>query len=542
MNRRHFLTNSLGFAAASSLMAGCRWPSWSVIPPWLPVKVLDGGMKQGHRFARDWGSKALPTPSSERCVNTVILGGGIAGLTAGWRLAQADFKDFLLLQGFEQYGNASGGQWQDVSYPRGAHYLPFPTPESIHVQEILRAFGILQGQNLADINSYDERCVLHSPDERLWLGGREEWHDTILPPAAKGSSDLAQQQRFFRYVNSLKGKRGTDGKVLFAIPIAFSSQDAEWRKLDTMTFDEWLNREGYTSASFRWYLDYGCRDDYGFGSDKVSAWAGIHYFASRVHDSEKPHQTSLLTWGGGLNPLAKQLSQASLPQQLPQAAMRMVETRDGVQVWSTDMHGKVTLIHAKRAICAMPLHVLKHVFPQIKDYGFDVEQDILPHVPWLVSNIWLNGFPLEVGDVPLSWENIVYGSKSLGYVTATQQWIRVARPPRSVFTAYHSFADQEPAIARRWMQNASVHELLDVGIQDVIKVYGTDLWSCVAGVEVMMRGHAMSAPVKGYLSQKGLLALRDADQKVTFAHSDLSGYSIFEEASWWGWQAAGRII
>jgi hypothetical protein len=58
----------------------------------------------------------------------------------------------------------------------------------------------------------------------------------------------------------------------------------------------------------------------------------------------------------------------------------------------------------------------------------------------------------------------------------------------------------------------------------------------------MLRGHAMSSPVPGYLSQKGLLALRAADQKVQFAHSDLSGYSIFEEASWWGWQAAGRII
>ena len=64
----------------------------------------------------------------------------------------------------------------------------------------------------------------------------------------------------------------------------------------------------------------------------------------------------------------------------------------------------------------------------------------------------------------------------------------------------------------------------------------------MAGVEVMLRGHAMSAPVKGYLSQKGLLALRDADQKVMFAHSDMSGYSIFEEASWWGWQAAGKLI
>lgn len=537
MNRRHFL----GFAAANSLMAGCRWPSWSVIPPWLPVKVLDGGMKQGHRFARG-GGNALPTPSSERRVDTVILGGGVAGLTAGWRLAQAGFKDFLLLQGFEQYGNASSGQWQDVSYPRGAHYLPFPTPESTHVQEMLRAFGILQGQNLGDVNSYDERCVVHAPAERLWIGGKQHWQDSVIPPAVKGSVESVQQQRFFAFVDALKGRKGSDGKVLFAIPIALSSQDASFRKLDTMTFDQWLNREGYTAEGLRWFLDYSCRDDYGFGSDKVSAWAGIHYFASRVYDSDKDHQTSILTWGSGLLPLAEQLSHASSAQQLAKAAIRMVETREGVEVWSTDMRGKTTLIRAKRAICAMPLHVLKHVFPQLKDYGFDVGQDILPHVPWMVSNVWLNGFPREKGEVPLSWENIIYGSKSLGYVTATQQLIRAARPPRSVFTAYHSFADQAPESARAWMQNASVHELLDVGIQDVIKVYGTDLWPCVAGVEIMMRGHAMSAPVTGYLSQKGLIALRDADQKVMFAHSDLSGYSIFEEASWWGWQAAGRMI
>jgi hypothetical protein len=28
---------------------------------------------------------------------------------------------------------------------------------------------------------------------------------------------------------------------------------------------------------------------------------------------------------------------------------------------------------------------------------------------------------------------------------------------------------------------------------------------------------------------------------VLFAHSDLSSYSIFEEAAWWGWQAANRL-
>lgn len=519
-------------------------PAWSVIPPWLPVKVLDGGMRQGHRWIRDVHDFKFPEIpiSRTREVDTVILGGGIAGLSAAWRLQQSGFQDFLLLQGFEQYGNASSGQWHDVHYPRGAHYLPFPTPESTHVQEMLRSFGILTGNDLGNINSYDERYVIHAPDERLWLGGGQYWHDTLMPPAKAGTEEARQQQRFLQFTDSLKGKRGSDGLVLFAIPVAQSSQDPAWRALDALTFDQWLDREGYTSTGLRWYLDYSCRDDYGFGSDRVSAWAGIHYFSSRVHDREKARQTPLLAWDSGLNFMAKSLSDPTLVRQVAQSAIHMVETQDGVQVWSMDQRGELSLIKAKRAICAMPLHILKHVFPRLRDYGFDVDHDLPPHVPWLVSNVWLEGFPREVGDVPLSWENIVYGSKSLGYVVATQQWIRVARPQYSAFTAYHSFADQAPEAARAWMASATPYELLKVGIQDVIQIYGPDLWSCVAGVEVMLRGHAMSSPVPGYLSQKGLLALRAADQRVQFAHSDLSGYSIFEEASWWGWQAAGRIL
>src|SRR5262249_51358958 len=39
------------------------------------------------------------------------------------------------------------------------------------------------------------------------------------------------------------------------------------------------------------YIEYACRDDYGALAAQTSAWAGIHYFASRVHDEQGP-----LTW------------------------------------------------------------------------------------------------------------------------------------------------------------------------------------------------------------------------------------------------------
>ena len=58
-------------------------------------------------------------------------------------------------------------------------------------------------------------------------------------------------------------------------------------------------------------------------------------------------------------------------------------------------------------------------------------------------------------------------------------------------------------------------------------------------LEITVRGHAMATPDVGFLSRPGLLALRDADGPIVFAHADLSGLSLFEEASYWGVLAAG---
>lgn len=63
-----------------------------------------------------------------------------------------------------------------------------------------------------------------------------------------------------------------------------------------------------------------------------------------------------------------------------------------------------------------------------------------------------------------------------------------------------------------------------------------------AHVEITVRGHAMATPDVGFLSRPGLLALREADGPVVFAHADLSGLSLFEEASYWGMRAARRVL
>src|SRR5207249_2266143 len=60
--------------------------------------------------------------------------------------------------------------------------------------------------------------------------------------------------------------------------------------------------EGFTSPVVRWYVDYACRDDYGALLSDASAWAGVHYFASR-----EPEERGPLTWPEGNGWIVRQL-------------------------------------------------------------------------------------------------------------------------------------------------------------------------------------------------------------------------------------------
>lgn len=134
-------------------------------------------------------------------------------------------------------------------------------------------------------------------------------------------------------------------------------------------------------------------------------------------------------------------------------------------------------------------------------------------------------------------------------MVATHQWIRQARPAQTAFTAYTPLdaqaglpAGSQPDAVRRWLVDASPSALMELAFADLQAVYGREFWRHADAVEITARGHAMATPVPGFLSNAGLAALRAADGPVLFAHADLSGLSVFEEAAWWGTRAALRIV
>ena len=203
---------------------------------------------------------------------------------------------------------------------------------------------------------------------------------------------------------------------------------------------------------------------------------------------------------------------------------------------------KVVRVRARKAIAAMPLYVLQHVFAGLPGYGFVRERDLPRYAPWVVSNFLMRAFPEERPGAALSWDNVVYREPGLGYVVSTHQDIRMSRPARTAFSAYYALSDAEPDQGRRWLEQADTDQLSQAASRDLRLAYGWRLPLCVERVAITVRGHAMAIPEPGFLQCHGRKALREAQGPLYFAHSDLSGLSLFEEAAWWGHSAATQIL
>ena len=68
----------------------------------------------GHRL-RDGG---FPAPSETRKTGVVIVGAGISGLAAAWKLAKSGVDDFLVLDAENEFGgNSRAGQSPLVALP-----------------------------------------------------------------------------------------------------------------------------------------------------------------------------------------------------------------------------------------------------------------------------------------------------------------------------------------------------------------------------------------------------------------------------------------
>jgi len=151
----------------------------------------------------------------------------------------------------------------------------------------------------------------------------------------------------------------------------------------------------------------------------------------------------------------------------------------------------------------------------------------------MVANLRLDDLPVDRLGAPLSWDNVIHGSPSLWYVDAQHQSLARVVGER-LLTAYWAFPDTD----RKRLLQMSWQDATQL-ILDDLRVVHPDLSEPLLQVDIVRHGHAMAIPTPGLRSSTALAAVPDSAARVSFAHADLSAYSVFEEAFARG-DAAGR--
>lgn len=516
------LASLSGLAGLGSLQ-GCTDRRPELTGDWVGVHP-----ERGHRLR---AAQAMVGDGPLRRTRVLIVGGGIAGLACARTLARAGVDDIALLELEDQAGgNSRGHQLAGHACPLGAHYLPVPGADAPEVYQLLEELGLVRQQLGRAV--WDERHLCHSPQERLFYEGH--WLEGLVPPPTHAGA-LEQYRRFASEVLSAQ-------QVGFAMPASRAPWTAAHATLDAQPFARWLDQRGLVDAGLRWYLDYCCRDDFGAGAATVSAWAGLHYFASR-HGFHAPGDDSaerepVLTWPEGNGWLSQRLAQdLSGRVHTGRIVLKAAESRHGVEVLAWD-EGRQSpeRWEAEQLVLATPLFVAARLLEQPGEaLRAAVQQQ--RHAPWLVANLLLGQAPVERVGVPRAWDNVVYGSASLGYVDARHQDLSPLPDP-TVLSLYWAL----PQFRRASLLNDSWQVWADHVLAELAPVH-PDIAQQVQRIDLARWGHAMSIPTPGLRGSAALTALRGPQTgRIHHAHADLAGYSVFEEAYTVGVQTARQLL
>lgn len=482
--------------------------------------VYGANFKRGHHLLR----KALPLAPKEdaRELDVAIIGAGISGLSCAYWLRKHD-RENLKVAVFELEDHLGG---KSASFknkaPWGAHYLPLPNKENHDLLAFLKESKILTQ------NGYDPYMLLNAPKERLYIYGR--YQEGLLPRDGLTRQEKLEIERFLKIIESFKHKKGSDGSFAFDIPMEKSSKSEEFLKLDKVSMKDFLKQNDLNSEPLHWYVNYCCRDDYGTEYDKISAWAGLHYFCSRrpfVPDANKKNieEDTVLTWPQGNDFLVNKLRSFT---DYPIHSGHLLHHIEGNHLHFYDFNKQqAQVISAKKIVLALPQFIIGRLLGHKTDFTYS---------PWMVANINIKWD--EDISTKFAWDNVNYKGEGLGFIVSKHQSLET-NPHENILTYYRPLTHLSPEKARAWALKRT-HNQWCADIMRDLEPMIYDLKERVKSIDIWPWGHAMIRPTVDFLFDQRLNTGKDTE--FIYAHSDLSGLSLFEEAFYRGTEAAKKIL
>lgn len=431
------------------------------------IEVLsDAGV--GHVL---WESKTYPRGTNLE-TDTLIVGGGMAGLSAAYQLRN---QDFLLCELSDFLGGTSAAHsHKDQYFAQGAHYdLAYPDYYGSEVLDMLYDLNIIDYKSTEKTWEFvDKQYTIKAERESISFDNGVFRKD-VLPEGA-------MRDAFYALIKTYQGK----------MPLPTRLIHAQFHVLNNITFKDFLDEKLTLNEAFFNAVDYAMMDDWGGTSAEVSALAGLHYYACRPYINEDPELIS--------PPEGNAFFAQRIIQKLPQEALlsnRLVRAihkdNDGFRVEVVDVKASQQFqITAKKIVYAAQKHALKYIYPAAyPKFNANI------YAPWVIVNIILNQPTTD----QVYWQNeFLSGEKAfMGFVDSAAQFQPFTK--RRTLTAYYCLEPKDRKSLLKLNEQAS--EWVDKTIGYIEAALQKPIRSTIEKVFIKVMGHAMPIPTPEYLLQ-----------------------------------------
>ncbi len=473
-NRRDFIK----FVVAGAVTAGCP------IDLSLVAAQTAGA---GKSYAADVDSednrichqvrdgKVFTRPPASARHDVVIVGGGVSGLAAAYRLQH---RDFLLLEKEPHWGgNAYAMEYEGSVYGTGSAFLT----KDEYAYHFAKEIGL-------------EPLPVNSPDGTIIHG------ELVLDTWGEGVDKLP-------YAAPVRESFKKFKKEMLAIDV-----EKRGKELFNQPLSDFL--KGYPEELRQWWDNFG-PSNWGATTGDTAAGIAIEALQEMVEESRTDDR---YTWPGGLGALTKKLADILQPKykdrmQTGATTVAVVSEKDEVHV-TYMLGGELKTVAAKAVIMATPKFITRRIVAGLPDKQSDAMQQIR-YIPYPVVNL--------IFDKPVfnhGYDTWCPGNSFTDVLVA--DWVIQKRPGYqqkfNILSCYTPIKEEQRS-----------QLLTEAGARQIAANVLSDFQKMMPGlnvdpveVHIYRRGHPLYMTTPGLYTQVQPLARHPMD-RVFFANTDSEG-------------------
>jgi protoporphyrinogen oxidase len=436
---------------------------------------VDGEDNRICHQVRDKGNQIFTRPPASARHDVVIVGGGVSGLTAAYRLRH---RDFLLLEKEPHWGgNAYAMEYEGSTYATGSAFLT----KDEYAYHFAKEIGL-------------QPLPVNSPDASI-IGGElvpDTWGDGLdkLPY----SPPVRESFKKFK-------------KEMLAIDV-----EKHGKELFNKPFSDFM--KGYPSELKQWWDNFG-PSNWGAATEETAAGLAILALQEMVEES---HVDDRYTWPGGLGALTKKLAEvldSKYKDRMLAGATTVAVVSEKGEVQVTYMlGGELKTVAAKAVIMATPKFITRRIVDGLPEKQDEAMRRIR-YIPYPVVNL--------IFDKPVfnhGYDTWCPGNVFTDVVVA--DWV-IQRQPGfqqrfNILSCYTPMKEEERGYLLNEIgaRKIAAHVLTD--FQKLMPAFNVD----PVEVHIYRRGHPLYMSTPGLYTEVQPLARHPMD-RIFFANTDSEG-------------------